>query len=70
MTLPRVDYPDFIVIVNIALISKIYASGLELMTICELVLPYIPHYLDNEWSFFHPTHLEFTDGSFNILYLG
>ena len=51
MTMPRVNYPDSIVIVDIVLIWKIYASGLELINICELVLPYIPHYLDDEWSF-------------------
>lgn len=68
--MPRVNYPYSILIVNIALIWKVYASGLELINICEPMLPYIPHYLDNEWSVFHPTHVEFTDGSFNILYLG
>lgn len=51
MTMPRVNYPDSIVIVDIVLIRKIYASGLELVNICELVLPYIPHYLDDERSF-------------------
>lgn len=51
MTMPRVNYPDSIVIVNNVLIRNIYASGLELVNICELVLPYIPNYLDDEWSF-------------------